>query len=190
MLTARRFTVMFSRLLSIPRSGPRTALVAATSADSRPCIRALCPPTAATQEWRSFALHDFTQASARSQDSNNNQSAAALQAPPRVNVGRFVGAGAVAPASSGRLSSQWWHLWRSSPVVVAPAVRQTHVAWPNPSIERTHNGGAQCLAPSRRSRRCVPLMSNVRPPGTSRITAFVSQWRTKRSSEASGRRRE
>jgi hypothetical protein len=147
MRTARRFTVMLSRSLSTHRSGPRTALVAAGT-DLRPCIRALSPRTAAAREWRSSALHDFTQASARSQDQNNNQSAAALQAPPRVNVGQFVGAGAVAPAGSGRLSSQWCRLWRSGSVLVAPAARETHVAWPNPSIEGTSNGGAHWFAPS------------------------------------------
>ena len=148
-LTARRFTVMSSRSLSMHRSGPSTALVPVVGTDSRPCIRALRTRTAAAQEWRSSALHDFTQASARSQEPNNNRSAAALQASPRVNVGQFVGAGAVAPASSGRVSSQWCRLWRSGSVVAAPAVGKTYVAWPNPSIEGTSNGGAHWFAPSR-----------------------------------------
>lgn len=38
---------------------------------------------------------------------------------------------------------------------------------PNPSVERTHNGGARCLAvPTLAARRRVPLTSNVRLQGT------------------------
>src|SRR5438105_14308836 len=48
------------------------------------------------------------------------QSASALEAPPRVNVGQFVGAGAVAPAASARSRSQWCRLHR--PVLVVGAL--------------------------------------------------------------------
>jgi len=77
------------------------------------------------------------------------QSASALQAPPRANVSQFVGAGAVAPARSacsghnGAVSNAQVRLLPSPTSYPAAAPR------PNPSIERTHNGGAQCLAPSR-----------------------------------------
>jgi len=77
------------------------------------------------------------------------QSAAALQALPRVNVGQFVGAGAVAPARSARSG----HNDAVSNVQVRflplPTSFPAAVPRPNPSIERTHNGGAQCPAPSR-----------------------------------------
>jgi len=47
------------------------------------------------------------------------QSASALEAPPKVNVGQFVGAGAVAPAASALSRSQWCRLHRPGLVVVA-----------------------------------------------------------------------
>src|SRR5712691_10448163 len=75
------------------------------------------------------------------------QSAAALEAPPRVNVGQFVGAGAVAPARSARSRSQWCRLHRPSRVVVASAIhgfRQR--ARPNPSIEGTSNSRLRRLS--------------------------------------------
>jgi len=77
------------------------------------------------------------------------QSASALEAPPRVNVGQFVGAGAVAPARSARSRSQWCFLHGSGRVVVAPAThgfRQR--ARPNPSIEGTFQRPLRALWPA------------------------------------------
>src|SRR5439155_9456583 len=67
------------------------------------------------------------------------QSASALEAPPRVNVGQFVGAGAAAPAASARSRSQWCRLHRPGLVVVALPIREFQRARPNPSIEGTSN---------------------------------------------------
>ena len=90
-----------------------------------------------------------THARAQTKNANAFQSAAALQALPRENVGQFVGAGAVAPARSARLRSQWCRLHRPSRVVVASTIHELRQARPNPSIERTSNGGAHCHAPSK-----------------------------------------
>jgi len=74
------------------------------------------------------------------------QSASALEAPPRVNAGQFVGAGAVAPARSARSQSQWCRLRRSGSIVVAAAVQVCgQRARPNPSIEGTSNSQLRCL---------------------------------------------
>ena len=88
---------------------------------------------------------------ARDQTKNANafQSAAALQALPRVNVGQFVGAGAVAPARSARPRSQWCRFYRSGRVVVVSAIHELRQARPNPSIEGTSQRPlrALCAAP-------------------------------------------
>jgi len=77
------------------------------------------------------------------------QSAASLQALPRVNVGQFVGAGAVAPARPARSG----HNDAASNVQVRflplPASFPAAAPRPNPSIERTSNGGAHRFAPSK-----------------------------------------
>ena len=76
------------------------------------------------------------------------QSASALEAPPRVNVGQFVGAGAVAPAASARSRSQWCRLHRPGLVVVALPIRVFQRARPNPSIEGTCNIRLRRLSPA------------------------------------------
>jgi hypothetical protein len=73
------------------------------------------------------------------------QSAAALQALPRANVGQFVGAGAVAPARSARSG----HNDAVSNVQVRllplPASFPAAAPRPNPSIERTVTSGLRPL---------------------------------------------
>ena len=82
------------------------------------------------------------------------QSASALEAPPRVNVGQFVGAGAVAPARSARSRSQWCRLHRPSRVVVASAIHGfRQPARPNPSIERTFQRPLRALWPAAHVKR-------------------------------------
>ena len=92
------------------------------------------------------AVCAFRQVSARSDDRSNSQSAAALQAPPRVNVGQFVGAGAVAPARSGQSRSQWFRLRRSGLVVAASSTSASAAPRPNPSVNRTSNSGLRPLS--------------------------------------------
>jgi len=147
---------------------PRRKHFQASSENSLPCISALPQRGIAVQG--GFGAGRFSDDGARSDDCNavggNSgadrsgvehtrtiqipfQSASALQAPPRANVSQFVGAGAVAPARSacsghnGAVSNAQVRLLPSPTSYPAAAPR------PNPSIERTHNGGAQCLAPSR-----------------------------------------
>ena len=80
-------------------------------------------------------------------DPNAVQSASALEAPPRVNVGQFVGASAVAPARSASSRSQWCRFRRSGPVVVAAAVQECcRRTRPNPSIEGTSNSRLRRLS--------------------------------------------
>src|SRR5206468_7873297 len=69
------------------------------------------------------------------------QSASALEAPPRVNVGQFVGAGAVAPAASARSRSQWCRLHRPGLVVVALPIREFRRARPNPNTVQIRSTG-------------------------------------------------
>jgi len=77
------------------------------------------------------------------------QSASALEAPPRVNVGQFVGAGAVAPARLARSRSQSCRIRHSGPVVVAPAVQECgQRPRPNPSIEGTFQRPLRALWPA------------------------------------------
>jgi hypothetical protein len=77
------------------------------------------------------------------------QSAPALQAPPRANVSQFVGAGAVAPARSARPGHNGAVSNAQVRFMPSPTSFPVAAPRPNPSIERTHNGGAQCPAPSR-----------------------------------------
>ena len=96
-------------------------------------------------------------------NANAFRSAAALQALPRVNVGQFVGAGAVAPAWSARSRSQWCRFHRSGRVVVASAIherRQRGLTLPSRGHATAGHIGSLRQG---QSRRCMPLMSNVRP---------------------------
>src|SRR5438105_2095999 len=89
-----------------------------------------------------------THATAHTKDANAFQSAAALQALPRVNVGQFVVAGAVAPARSARSRAQWCRLHRSGRAVVASATHELRQARPNPSIEGTFQRPLRALWPA------------------------------------------
>jgi len=89
------------------------------------------------------------------------QSAAALEAPPRVNVGQFVGAAAVAASSSARLRSQWCCLHRPGSVALAP------------SVQRFLRRGLTLPSRGRSKGRFAPfgppLMSNVRHRPRARV---------------------
>ena len=90
----------------------------------------------------------------RAPGTNAFRSPAALQALPRVNVGQFVGSGAVAPVRSARSRSQWCRLQRSGRAVVASAIHELRQRGLTlPSRGRATSGFASCRP---------PLMSNVR----------------------------
>ena len=87
--------------------------------------RAICP-SAAGEPSRSAATrhacvpdrHEYVNPG---KEVNAFRLAAAREALPSVNVGQFVGAGAVAPARLARSRAQWCRLDRSGRVVVEPA---------------------------------------------------------------------
>jgi len=92
------------------------------------------------------------------------QSAVALQAPPRVNVGQFVGAGAVAPAKLGAhvtmVPSSWFRSRRRGHQQVTSSPRRGLTL---PSKGRPTAGHTASLRHGQ-PRRWPPLMSNVRRP--------------------------
>ena len=137
----REFTAMHPRLSSTQHRSPSKALVRSVSHTT---------VQTRTSETRSAAVP--ARAVARKAEHARTseipfQSAAALEAPPRVNVGQFVGAGAVAPARLARSRSQCCRFRRSGPVVVASAVQECwRRARPNPSIEGTSTSKRRFLA--------------------------------------------
>ena len=116
----------------------------------RATVRPLAPgkPSPLGSEKAFVSVGTARHARAETKNANTFQSAAALQALPRVNVGQFVGAGAVAPARSARLRSQWCRFYRSGSVVVASTIHELRRARPNPSIEGTCNIRLRRLSPA------------------------------------------
>jgi len=128
---------------------------------SSPLCPSLCIGTAQARRSSPYARSGKRESARTSQIPF--QSAAALQAPPRVNVGQFVGTAAVAAANSVRLRSQWCRVHRPGFAALAPAVQQLlHRGLTLQSSGHTTAGGVGTLR-QRRARRCVPLTSNVRP---------------------------
>ncbi len=133
-----------------PRKKPLFSHAKSRSSDVEQEFTTMLPCPSLTQR------HSSTKAPARVVLSNEAvhartieiafQSASALEAPPRVNVGQFVGAGAVAPARSARSRSQWCLPHRSGRAVVASAIHQSSAPRPNPSIEGTSTSGLRPLA--------------------------------------------
>ena len=98
-----------------------------------------------------------------------------FKALPRVNVGQFVGASAVAPARSARLRSQWCRFHRSGRVVVVSAIhelRQRGLTLPSRGRATACHAWPSFHSGPCASCRCAPLMSNVRALAADRAFAL------------------